>query len=314
MRCLKCGQRACFEIRRHRAAFCQEHLIEHLRSQVEKAIKKFKMFSPKDRILAAVSGGKDSLALWDILLGLGYCTEGLYIHLGITSYSDKSHEMAEKFAFSRGVPLYTVSLKEIFGEGMEYIARKTSKSFCSACGLIKRYVMNITAKLGGFDAVATGHNLDDEAAALLGNVLHWQTGYLARQAPNMPERGGLARKVKPLCRLTERETAAYCVVKGIDYILDECPMSQGASSLRYKETLNLLESSSYGTKDQFYLGFLERGQRYFKQGEEEVELRDCIKCGQPTTAEMCSFCRQMERVGFDSLALKKALKELLSAD
>jgi len=90
LKCLKCGQRACFEIRRHRAAFCQEHLIEHLRTQVERAIKKFKMFLPKDRILVAVSGGKDSLALWDILLDLGYDAEGLYIHLGIGSYSDKS--------------------------------------------------------------------------------------------------------------------------------------------------------------------------------------------------------------------------------
>jgi len=270
------------------------------------------MFLPKDRILVAVSGGKDSLALWDILLDLGYDAEGLYIHLGIGSYSDKSCEMAEKFAALRGATLYTISLKEIFGEGMEYIARKSYKSFCSTCGLIKRYVMNLTAKLGNFDAVATGHNLDDESAALLGNVMHWQVGYLARQAPNMPERGGLARKVKPLCRLTEREMAAYCVVKGIEYILDECPMSEGASSLKYKEALNLLEASSPGTKDQFYLGFLERGQKFFKKVEEEIELKNCLKCGQPTTAEICSFCRQMERIGFDPLALKNAIQEKMS--
>ena len=41
---------------------------------------------------------------------------------------------------------------------------------------------------GGFDVVATGHNLDDEAAVLLGNVLHWNTEYLGRQAPVLPAR------------------------------------------------------------------------------------------------------------------------------
>jgi len=306
LRCLKCGQRACLEIRRHRAAFCPEHLIEHLHSQVARAVKKFRMFTPREKILVAVSGGKDSLALWDMLLDLGYKAEGLYIDLGIGDYSSKSGEKARRFAENRGAILKVVSLKGIYGVGIEYIARRTPKSFCSACGLVKRYIMNLAAKEGGFAAIATGHNLDDEAAALLGNVLHWQAGYLGRQSPNMPESDGLARKVKPLCRLTERETAAYCVIKGIDYILDECPMSRGASSLQYKDVLNLLESRAPGTKDQFYLGFLREGQLYFQ--EKKLELGECLNCGQPTTAEVCSFCRQMERAGLNPLAVQKEIK------
>ena len=49
--------------------------------------------------------------------------------------------------------------------------------------------------------LATGHNLDDEAAVLFGNVLHWQMGYLLRQSPVLEADGeGLSRKVKPFCR------------------------------------------------------------------------------------------------------------------
>ncbi|GIT46954.1 MAG: hypothetical protein Ct9H300mP12_15390 [Acidimicrobiales bacterium] len=73
------------------------------------------------------------------------------------------------------------------------------------------------APRGGYDAVATGHNLDDEAAVLFGNVLRWQQDYLGRQRPVLPAGEGFPRKVKPLVRLGEREMAAYCVLRSIEY-------------------------------------------------------------------------------------------------
>ena len=55
-----------------------------------KAIDDFDMLQPTDRILVAVSGGKDSLAVWDMLIEAGYQADGLYIGLGIGEYSDES--------------------------------------------------------------------------------------------------------------------------------------------------------------------------------------------------------------------------------
>ncbi len=103
---------------------------------------------------------------------------------------------------------------------------------CSACGLSKRHLFDDAARRGGYDAVATGHNLDDEAAVLFGNVLRWQVEYLGRQLPVLPERAGFPRKVKPLVRLSERETAAWCVLRGIDYVVEECPMAVGQQAPR----------------------------------------------------------------------------------
>ena len=54
------------------------------------------------------------------------------------------------------------------------------------CGLIKRYLLNFWAFREHFSVYATGHNLDDEAATLLGNVLHWQIDYLSHQHPTLP--------------------------------------------------------------------------------------------------------------------------------
>jgi uncharacterized protein (TIGR00269 family) len=157
--------------------------------------------------------------------------------------------------------------------------------------------MNRFAREGGFAAIATGHNLDDEVAVLMQNTLHWQAGYLARQAPVLQARGGLARKVKPFARIYERESAAYALVRGIDYIYDECPFAQGSTTNFYKELLNELELRSPGAKQQFYLDFLrarDGGQIQFKE-RGELALHPCQRCGQPTTAgAICAFCRLWE--------------------
>ena len=82
MKCRKCGAGAVIELPRHNAAFCSPDFQEFFRKQVAEAIRKHKMFTPDEPVLVAVSGGKDSLALWDVLIETGYQTAGLYLDLG----------------------------------------------------------------------------------------------------------------------------------------------------------------------------------------------------------------------------------------
>jgi uncharacterized protein (TIGR00269 family) len=202
------------------------------------------------------------------------------------------------FAEQRGLTLRRVDLRERYGYDVPTAAAVTRRVPCSACGLSKRHVFDEAALAGDYDVVATGHNLDDEAAVLLGNVLHWQTEYLGRQAPVLPAANGFPRKVKPLVRLGERETAAYCVLRGIDYMVEECPMAAGNRHLRYKEALNSIESASPGSKHDFYFGFLRRGLEHFQDEvvESRAVLSACRSCGAPTPDEVCAFCRLVERV------------------
>lgn len=299
MKCRTCRNPAIIDLPRHNANFCAEHLQQLCRRQVEKAIHDHRMFEPTDHLLVAVSGGKDSLAVWDILHELGYRTTGLYIALGIGEYSHESQTFAEDFATRRGLPLVIESLRDDHGFDVPTAARATGRVPCSACGMSKRHIFDRVARDGGYDAVVTGHNLDDEAAVLFGNVLRWQTEYLARQLPVLPAGNGFPRKVKPLVRLSERETAAYCVVTGIDYQVDECPMAEGNSHLGYKEALNAIEARSPGTKHDFYFGFLDRAAAAFRAGMavDAADLAACIRCGAPTPSELCAFCRLVERSG-----------------
>ena len=299
MKCVTCRGPAIIDIRRHNANFCAEHFVEQCRRQVTKAIDEFDMLSPGDRILVAVSGGKDSLAVWDLLCELGHDADGLYVGLGIGDYSDTSGAYARRFAEERGLHLIEVDLPTTYGYDIPDGARAARRAPCSACGLSKRHVFDKAALDGGYDVLVTGHNLDDEAAVLFGNTLHWQTEYLGRQYPVLAARDGFPKKVKPLVRLTERESAAYCVVRGIDYLVDECPMSAGNRHLVYKDALNDIEKASPGAKHAFYFGFLARASdRFAGEAEaERLELGACRSCGAPTTTELCAFCRLVERAG-----------------
>jgi len=291
MKCTRCRDEAWVEVRRHNAAYCGDCFVRFFRDQVERAVRGQRMFGHTDKVLVAVSGGKDSLALWDVLLEMGYQADGLYIDLGIGEYSGHSRQLSEQFARERGRTLHISSLDESYGVTVPLIAEQTRRAPCSGCGLAKRYLFNREAAERDYDVVATGHNLDDEAATLLGNVLHWQTGYLARQAPVLEaEDAGLVRKVKPLFRLSEHETAAYAVIRGIEYVVEECPNAVGAKSILHKEALNLLEQQSPGTKQAFLLGFLDKARPVFAS-DDPHEIRPCIECEQPTTTERCAFCR-----------------------
>ncbi|HEX6774590.1 MAG TPA: tRNA 2-thiocytidine biosynthesis TtcA family protein, partial [Methylomirabilota bacterium] len=183
MKCRKCGAGAVIELPRHNAAFCSPDFQEFFRKQVAEAIRKHKMLTPDEPVLVAVSGGKDSLALWDVLIETGYQTAGLYLDLGIFDYSVESKAKCEAFATSRGQKLIVESVAERVGAGIPEVQKATRRPTCSACGLSKRYLMNRAAVDHGYPVIATGHNLDDEAAVLFGNVLHWQMDPLSRQSP-----------------------------------------------------------------------------------------------------------------------------------
>lgn len=296
-KCRVCKAPAVIRIRRHNAHFCREHFLRLCREQVVRAVKDHHMINPDDKVLVAVSGGKDSLALWDILLSLGYRVDGLYVGLGISDYSDASKSFAQDFAASRQQHLKVIEVQEAYGFDVPSAAKATRRPPCSVCGLSKRHIFDEAALEGNYDVLATGHNLDDEASVLLGNVLRWQNQYLARQHPVLPARAGFPKKVKPLVRLSERETAAYCVLVGIDYIVEECPMAAGNRHLAYKAMLNLAEERSPGTKHDFYHGYLRKVEPVFSSEfqEQQEALGTCRVCNAPSQNEVCTFCYLLER-------------------
>ncbi|HLV76097.1 MAG TPA: TIGR00269 family protein [Vulgatibacteraceae bacterium] len=298
MKCHRCDEQSVVDLRHRRAAYCADCFVQRCREQVANTIRSHRMIRPGERALVAVSGGKDSLAVWDLLLDLGYEADGVYLGLGIGGYSDRSGACAKEFAESRDARLLEVDMARDVGFTIPQAA-PSRRAPCSSCGLSKRHLLNKVAVDHGYDVLVTGHNLDDEAAVLFGNVLNWNLPYLARQRPALPEAPGFARRVKPLVRLTERETAAYCVIRGIDYIIEECPMAAGNRHLMYKEMLNSLEERAPGSKSTFLRGFSERLMPLLEDlaAEERAGVGTCSRCGSPTTGDVCAFCRLRDQAG-----------------
>ena len=295
MKCKVCKRPAVINLRAQNRGLCEGCFDAYVLDRVEKTIKRYGMFTRKDRVLVAVSGGKDSLGLWDILARLGYEPTGLFVDVGIArgSYSDLSRRVAEDFARARGLNLVVERLEDWWGRSIEEIGRRV---LCPTCGMAKRYLTNRVAVDRGFQVLCTGHNLDDEAAVLLSNLLNWQVGYLARQSPVLEAwHPRLARKAKPLVLLTEKESALYTLLRGIEYVEEPCPHSRGATTLFYKKLLNQVEWRSPGTKQRFYTLFLKNKGLFTSVAQREREgLRECERCGQPTWEGLCAFCRFME--------------------
>ncbi len=272
-------------------SLCKEHFIEWFERRIQNTIKDFHMFTKEDKILVAVSGGKDSLGLWFVLNKLGYDADGIHIDLGINDYSKKSREYVEEFAKKIGRKLYIVDLSTEIASISILKEKIPNKPPCSLCGIIKRYYINKISKKEGYNVLATGHNLDDEISVLFGNTLNWNLYYLSKQYPILKEHKDMfVRKVKPYCRITEKESAIYTFLMGIKYIKEECPLSIGATSLKYKKIFGDIEEQFPGTKLKFFNNFLRRLYPLLTNKISEENLQRCKICDEPSSLEICAVC------------------------
>jgi len=297
MKCRRCKAPAQVKLPSHNTGFCPECFFLFFSRQVQKAVKDHAMFTPADRILVALSGGKDSLGLANELKEQGYDVTGLHVYLGIPGSSDASLAHIEAFCEARSIPLIVASTPDMGLAIPDVKGALRGRPTCSACGSIKRHVFSRVAREQGFTALATGHNLDDETARLFANVLRWDKAYLADQGPCLADDGGQARKVKPLYRLTEFETACYAFLKGIPHVSAPCPYSRGASFTGHKALLENLEQSRPGAKTQFYENFLRDGREAFAASARATAgLTPCLECGAPTPREVCGVCQLKKMV------------------
>jgi uncharacterized protein (TIGR00269 family) len=292
MKCKVCREPALVKLPAHNANFCATHFDAFFLRQVEKAIRRYRMLRPGDRVLVAVSGGKDSLTVVDVLHRLGYDVRGLHIDLGVAEnqFSAESLTVCREFFAARGLPLEVYSLREQFGKSIGDVGRRFDR-FCSICGMTKRHLMNARAYQQGLDALATGHNLDDLSAALFANLMRWDLRYLAKGAPCLPPEGNFCRKIKPLALLSEKEISTYAQVHAFRVVTATCPHSREAKFKRYKELLAAVEEQSPGTRRAFYEGYVRIVPLFQAHAEATPELKPCAVCGMPTTVEVCTFCK-----------------------
>ncbi|MBQ5727522.1 MAG: tRNA(Ile)-lysidine synthetase, partial [Mailhella sp.] len=145
MKCTRCKATAVVALPSHNAAFCPECFLDFFSKQVDKGIREHGLMTKQDRVLVALSGGKDSLALMLELGRQGYDVTGLHVDLGIPESSPAARGVVERFCEKYGFPLI---VRDMVKEGLPIpeVKAKLRRPICSACGKIKRYFFNQTAR------------------------------------------------------------------------------------------------------------------------------------------------------------------------
>ncbi|MFW6081589.1 MAG: hypothetical protein ACOC7W_06720 [Desulfosalsimonas sp.] len=291
-KCSRCRQRAEISLPAHNSRFCRPCFLHFFQTAVQRGLKKAgpEINTP---LMIAVSGGKDSLAAWSVLDELGYETKGLHINLGIDEFSGVSRKAVAEFASSRGLPWAEYSLKDEFGYSMPEIHGILKNKICAVCGKLKRQLLNRLTAKQGYGCLVTGHNLDDEAGRLLGNLVGDRQDFVKRQFPYLPSpHPSVPAKIKPLHRLEIKEIRVYCRLREIHPAVDSCPLSTGATSSYFTEALEYLDENMPGIKRGFLFSYLKKP----KELNMSDEFRKCAICGQPSLSYTCPVCALKKRV------------------
>jgi len=285
---------------------CAKCFCGSIEDKVRATIAEYKMFQHDDKIMVAVSGGKDSVSLMHILAKIekGFPKASLCavtIDEGIRGYRDEALKSAVKNCRKLGVEHVVTSFKNLFGVKLDELVKlveektqvKDGLTPCAYCGVLRRRALNVAAREAGVDKLATAHNLDDEAQTILMNMLHGDALRIARVKPFL--NGGHAKlvlRVKPLCEVPEKEIAFYAYLRPIEFQGIPCPYASAALRSDIRVMLNRMEEKHPGTKFTLFKS-AERIRPALEMIAEKAKLRDCKFCGEPTVDDVCKPCQML---------------------
>jgi len=278
---------------------CFRHAIEE---RFRRTITEHEMLNFDDHIAVAVSGGKDSLTLLELLAKLEKRfpksrITAISVDEGISGYRDEALELAAKACSRVGVEHLVVSYRELFGLTIDEIAsQKMDKTPCSYCGVFRRKAINRAAAMVGATKIATAHNLDDEVQTVLLNLMHGDLSRIVRSGPVLRDpQGRFIDRIKPLCHIPEKEIALYAYLSGIDFQSVACPHGRAALRNDMRFFLNKMEQKHPGTK--FTLQkTAEKLREALAFSLPPSELVECEKCGDPTPHQLCEACMMLNAI------------------
>jgi len=299
-KCSKCGSDSIIFLHYVRRHLCAEHFRQMFEKRFRSTVREFGMIRKGDRIAVGLSGGKDSTVLLRCLHEL---SDDLPMELvaitvdeGIKGYRSATLDIAKKETKKLGIEHRVVSFKKDVGKSLDSILSKDGSLACSYCGVLRRGLLNRTARDLGADKLAMGHNLDDAAQTVLMNILRNEPERISRFLNPAIKHPSFIPRIRPLLRTPEKEVALYAMARGIRIEHKECPYARFAFRQNVRRQLNEMEESHPGTKFKVLGSFLAMERMMKSAKAQDTELAACSSCGEPSANQLCRFCEMKERI------------------
>jgi uncharacterized protein (TIGR00269 family) len=296
MKCDRCENQAAYTRKYSGEKLCSKCFSNSILRKTAKTISKYNMIKHDELVAVAVSGGKDSLALLNIINQMAathnFRIKAITIDEGIPGYRNEALEIVQTFCAKLNVEHKVFSYKELFDltldEALDLRGDEKTSS-CSICGTLRRRAIDHAAKDIGADVIATGHNLDDTLQTFVINMLSGDTTKIGWMDPDTST--NTLRKIKPFCEIYESEIVFYAFTNDIPFQTEPCPHMNEGIRTEIREFLNSLEGKHSGIKNNLYQSIIKVSQIVKNTNHKQKII--CIKCGNECTGEICSVCNMV---------------------
>lgn len=214
-------------------------LEKKLLSKLQRASKKFGMIKPNDRIMVALSGGKDSYVLLHLIKTLKKKIPfklsffALHIDQGLPNYDGKQlREFLDKNHYD-----FRIIKQNTF----QIVQNKTEtgKSYCSLCARLRRGIIYRVAKENNVTKIALGHHRDDAIETLFLNLFF--AGKIASMPPKLRARDGNTI-IRPLILCDERDIQAFSDEQAFPILKDAgCVLAKDSQRDNMKKLVDSLQ-------------------------------------------------------------------------
>ena len=267
-------------------------MVIDIEKKVKQTIGKKSILNKNEKIVVALSGGKDSAVTAYVLKKLGYNIKGLYVDLCVGDYSKTCLKKINELCQMLDIKLSVYNLVENQGESVkEYWEKNPNLNHCSACGVLKKWVLNKQARKLKADKIATGHNLEDEAQTFLMNIfkgspeLSANTGVIT-QNPEGKNTGKFIPRIKPLYYIHEEDVLEFAKKNKIPFLSGKCPYAEQSYRIEIREFLEKLNKKQ---RENILMNFEKIYPKIDKIRNKKTGV--CKICGEPARGDICKMCR-----------------------